>query len=291
MAQDATELYHLHVTDESHLSESVVNRAVNSGVTEPFYPTGLEQPETDGQRAQLLEDVDPVEGEKVPIILSTAGMLHAGHAPRYLSELVSRFHDYRLCLTGYQAVGTPGRAVQNATEAGADTVSLELDTTPFEASWQTTPDVQPIETGSSGQTARVIVDTDKVETYSGFSGHAAQHGLLDFVRAVEPNTTALIHGEPFAQRGLAEHIASNVDAVEQVTSTRLLTPIPVTRDPELATVTIETADTDRDIYDIAERLQQQVTELSREVANLRQQSVSKTDVEKMIEKSDKTPSE
>lgn len=54
----------------------------------------------------------------------------------------------------------------------------------------------------------------------GLSGHAAQHGLLDFARTVDPETIALIHGPDYAQEHLGNHLAKNIENLETVTRSR-----------------------------------------------------------------------
>jgi len=76
MAVDATTIYHEYVTDESYVSESLVNRVEESGMTEPFLPETLTTPTSDQDRLEVLDRA--ARGDSVPIIVSPSGMLTGG---------------------------------------------------------------------------------------------------------------------------------------------------------------------------------------------------------------------
>ncbi|WP_338072372.1 MBL fold metallo-hydrolase RNA specificity domain-containing protein [Halomonas flagellata] len=87
-------------------------------------------------------------------------------------------NDPRHCVlfTGYQAAGTPGRDIQRHGPNGG---WVMLD----------------------GQ--RIDIRA-RVETVNGYSAHADQHDLLNFVRRMRhpPREVRLVHGDPHAQAAL-----------------------------------------------------------------------------------------
>ncbi len=91
-------------------------------------------------------------------------------------------HDPRhnLLFVGYQAQGTPGRAIQTY---GARGGYVDLDG-------------QRYEIGA------------KVHTIGGYSAHADQQGLLGFVTRMRqwPSQVRIVHGESSAKREFAERI-------------------------------------------------------------------------------------
>ena len=273
MAQQATDRYHVHVTDPTYVDESIVNRVTESGWTQPFLPDGTVLPESDRDRERILDEFDPETGENIPLILAPSGMLTGGHSQRYFAEFVARYDSANVFLTGYQANGTAGRTLYNALNGGAERVTVEMDTNPFGTDWPESEDVlwwTDKETGD--RLTRVKVPTAWLSTVDGLSGHASRHGLRQFARDVGPKTVALVHGPEFAQQELAQHLAKNVTSVEQVTRARLLTPIPVTRDVELATASVapEQYDSEQDtISDQLEHLHELVGALGEEVADAR----------------------
>ncbi len=112
------------------------------------------------------------------LIIAGSGMCTGGRIVGHLQELLSR-EETCVIFVGYQAVGTPGRAIQNAAKARGD-VFL------------------------GGQHVEVRAE---VVTMGGLSAHADQRELTRWVKAI-PNVkhVALHHGEPDAQRALARHL-------------------------------------------------------------------------------------
>lgn len=107
---------------------------------------------------------------------------------------------------------------------------------------------------------------------SGLSGHAAQAGLLDFARTVDPDTIALIHGPNYAQEHLGNHLMENVDGVETVTRSRRLTPVGVEResDPDTAALSAEMFESDHEnAYNQLEDVFESMAALNEEVAAAR----------------------
>ncbi|SEP98694.1 MBL fold metallo-hydrolase [Natrinema salaciae] len=272
LAQEATALYHEYVTSE-YVDDAIANRARESGDATPFSPPQVEFPQSDADRRAILEDADPATGGRVPIIVAPSGMLTGGNSPRYLVEMASRFHAATVLLTGYQAQQTVGRTIRNQVDAGTDEVRFTTDADPFGTDWPAADTVTWIATedGSEPRT-RVTIPSEWVATVDGLSGHAAQHGLLEFARTVDPETIALIHGPDYAQEHLGNHLAKNVDSVGSVTRSRRLTPIAVERegDPETAALSPELFESDHETaYDQLEDVFELLAALNEDVAAAR----------------------
>ncbi|UHQ98028.1 hypothetical protein HYG81_20625 (plasmid) [Natrinema zhouii] len=104
---------------------------------------------------------------------------------------------------------------------------------------------------------------------SGLSGHAAQAGLLDFARTVDPETIALIHEPDYAQEHLGNHLMENV---ETVTRSRRLTPVGVKResDPDTAALSTEMFESNHEnAYDQLEDVFEAMAALNEGVAAAR----------------------
>lgn len=281
MAQEATQLYHTHTSDESYFDESIVNR-VENGTDTLFLPEGTELPESDEDRNRILEEFNPETGENIPVVIAPSGMLTGGHSPRYITEFAARYDDANIILTGYQAVGTGGRALQAATESGADEVTVEFDTDPFDMDWPESDDVVWSTDEDGERVVRARIPTDWVKLVDGLSGHASQYTLLEFARDVSPETISLVHGPDHSQEALAQHFATNIESVDQVARSRMLTPIEVTRDPDL-----ETASLSEDMFEPNrndtykeqfENLYELVSVLTDDVASVRNDAITNEDV-------------
>jgi metallo-beta-lactamase family protein len=275
MAQDGTEIYHHFASDDEFVDESLVNRVTESGVEEPFRADQTTAPDSDDQRADVLS-LASGSGSTVPVVLAPSGMLTGGHSPRYLVEFAARYDTARVILTGYQAVDTGGRQLQNQLKAGKSTLTFETDADPFGTTWPASDDVEWISvTDDSGRTRRLTrasIPADWIHGADGLSGHAAQAGLRNFTKTTEASTVALVHGPEYAQSELATDLAKNIDHVEEVTRARLLTPIPVTRDLDLDTASITTEMLDAEentLGDQVEHLYEQLAALNEEVAAAR----------------------
>ncbi len=275
MAQEATEIYHEYAHDTTVVDEGMANRVVESGHDTPFRPAIVEFPQTDADRRALLDDAGGTG--TVPIVIAPSGMLTGGNSPRYLTEFAARFDRATLLLTGYQAVGTIGRTLQNQQNADDDELTYTTEVNPFNTDWPTAENVRwtSVETDEGRKrVTRATIPADWLQTVHGFSGHASQDGLLEYARQVTPTTIALIHGPEYAQSQLAEHFARNVESTAQVTRSRLLTPIPVSRtgEGEIATPVLtpdHVEGSSTDIRQQVEQLREQVAALSEEVAAAR----------------------
>ena len=109
------------------------------------------------------------------IVISGSGMCNAGRIVNYLKAMLGdERHD--ILFVGYQAEGTPGRAIQHFGPKGG---YVDLDGVRY-----------PIRA--------------KVDTIGGYSGHADQKGLVNFVKGIKGSVkeVRLVHGSAPAKREL-----------------------------------------------------------------------------------------
>jgi metallo-beta-lactamase family protein len=102
------------------------------------------------------------------IVIAASGMCSGGRIVNYLKAMLGDpRHD--VLFVGYQAAGTPGRAIQQYGPRGG---YVDLD----------------------GQ--RITIKAG-VHTIGGYSAHADQKNLIDFIRRmrVRPKEVRLVHGE------------------------------------------------------------------------------------------------
>ncbi len=113
------------------------------------------------------------------IVIAGSGMCNAGRIVNYLKAMLGdERHD--VLFVGYQAEGSPGRDIQRY----------------------------------GPQNGYVVLDGERctiragVETIGGYSAHADQQGLVDFVRGMEqkPADIRLVHGEEHAKQALKEKL-------------------------------------------------------------------------------------
>lgn len=111
------------------------------------------------------------------IVIAGSGMCNSGRIVNYLKKMLG---GARHCVvfTGYQAPDTPGARIQ-ASQGKAGIAHVEL----------------------GGQDYAVHAD---IRTLGGYSAHADQRGLVDFVKGIEqwPEEIRLVHGEARAKRAL-----------------------------------------------------------------------------------------
>ncbi len=109
------------------------------------------------------------------MVLAASGMCSGGRIVDYLKAMLGDArHDVLFC--GYQAAGTPGRAIQTYGPRGG---YVELD----------------------GQ--RVDIRA-RIDTLGGFSAHADQRDLLNFIGRMRtrPRQVRLVHGDEQAKAAL-----------------------------------------------------------------------------------------
>jgi metallo-beta-lactamase family protein len=105
-------------------------------------------------------------------------MCTGGRVVNYLDAMLDDpRHD--VLFVGYQAEGTPGRAIQAARQGG----QIEF-------------------------LGRTLTIRAGVETIGGYSAHADADGLVDFVRGIPepPREIRLVHGEAPARSALARRL-------------------------------------------------------------------------------------
>ena len=114
------------------------------------------------------------------MIIAGSGMCSGGRIVNHLSAGIER-PENDIVFVGYQAAGTPGRTIQENAN-GRETVVL------------------------NGKERKIRAG---VHTLSGYSAHADQKGLLDWVERMpdKPGKIHLVHGEPKAQQALSAKLA------------------------------------------------------------------------------------
>ena len=111
------------------------------------------------------------------IVIAGSGMCNAGRIVNYLKAMLGdERHD--VLFVGYQAEGTAGRAIQQYGRQGG---WVELDNERYSI-------------------------RARVETIGGYSAHADQQGLVNFVKGIKhkPQEIRLVHGDKGAKLGLKE---------------------------------------------------------------------------------------
>ena len=141
-------------------------------------PLGFEQLLTVNTHAQHQAMVNRLAHTRQPAIVITGnGMCSAGRIVNYLKAMLED-PRHNVIFTGYQARGTPGRAIQQYGPTGG---YVDLDGERFN-----------IRAG--------------ITTLGGYSAHADQKGLVDFIARMRhwPEEVRLVHGEETAKQALTE---------------------------------------------------------------------------------------
>lgn len=129
------------------------------------------------------------------LVIAASGMCAGGRVVNYLKALLGDpRHD--ILFVGYQAPGTPGRVIQDQASADVERDGrgwVELDGQRFDIHAQ-------------------------VVTIAGYSAHADQANLIDFVMGMpsRPKRIRLVHGEAEAKQALAAKLRDALGAGHQV---------------------------------------------------------------------------
>lgn len=154
------------------------------------HPLDFAQLVTVGDHARHLHLVQGLAASARPaIVIAASGMCSGGRIVDYLKAMLpDPRHDVLFC--GYQAAGTPGRAIQQYGPKGG---YVELD-------------------------GRRIDIRARIHTLGGFSAHADRHNLLDFIGRMRfpPKQVRLVHGEAAAKQSLAAELRLRHPAMEVV---------------------------------------------------------------------------
>jgi metallo-beta-lactamase family protein len=121
------------------------------------------------------------------IVIAAGGMCSGGRIVDYLKAMLGDpRHD--VLFVGHQAAGTPGRAIQQYGPSGG---YVELDGERY--------DIRA-----------------RIHTLGGYSAHADQQNLLDFIGAMSPlpQEVILVHGEAGAKRGLQVAIEAHFSGMK-----------------------------------------------------------------------------
>jgi len=134
------------------------------------------------------------------VVIAASGMAAGGRVVNYLKAMLED-ERHHVLFVGYQAHGTPGRAIQQAGQGG----SVELE----------------------GETLTIHAGVDSI---SGYSAHADQNDLLNFITRMRswPREVRLIHGEPRSQNALKEKL----EAAAKARGHNLQVTLATTRMPE-----------------------------------------------------------
>ena len=154
------------------------------------HPLDFTQLITIDQHADHLRNVDRLARSGQPAIVITAsGMCSGGHIVNYLKAMLGDpRHDVLFC--GYQAAGTPGRAIQ---AFGPKDGHVVLD----------------------GQRVEIRA---RIHTLGGYSAHADQRDLLNFIWRMKspPGQVRIVHGDDGAKltlRRLLLNVKPGLDVV------------------------------------------------------------------------------
>ena len=143
-------------------------------------PLAFEQLLTvDSHQAHLAMVRHLVQTARPAIVIAGNGMCSSGRIVNYLKAML---HDPRhdVLFIGYQAQGTPGRAIQMYGDRGG---YVDFDQERYKIG-------------------------AKINTIGGYSAHADQKGLLGFVTGMRhwPSQVRIVHGEPSAKHELGERL-------------------------------------------------------------------------------------
>lgn len=152
------------------------------------HPLAFDQLHTIKDHDTHMRAVDALaRSHKPAMVIAASGMCTGGRIVNYLKRMLGDArHDVLFC--GYQAAGTPGRVIQRDGPAGG---TVELD----------------------GERVRIRAG---VHTLSGYSAHADQRNLIDFVKGIErpPKEIRLVHGEQVAKEALRRALLQQLPGLQ-----------------------------------------------------------------------------
>lgn len=152
------------------------------------HPLDFAQLVTVDEHAAHLKMVEALARSARPaIVIAASGMCSGGRIVNYLEAMLGDpRHDVLFC--GYQAAGTPGRAIQQFGPKGG---YVELN-------------------------GRRITIRAAIHTLGGYSAHADQADLLNFIGRMRtpPRQVRLVHGDDAAKQTLAEHLRKRHPGLE-----------------------------------------------------------------------------
>jgi metallo-beta-lactamase family protein len=156
---------------KAHWDKEALQR-VSSG----RHPLSFEQLYTVDSHQEHLSAIDYIRRKSKPcVVIAASGMCSGGRIMNYLKALIED-PVTDILFIGYQAKGTPGRSIQ---QQGADGGYVDLD----------------------GQRCQIRAG---VHTISGYSAHADQKDLLNFVMRMrhKPSLIRIVHGDEKAKKTL-----------------------------------------------------------------------------------------
>lgn len=158
-------------------------------------PLHFKQLITIDSHAQHMQTVNYLSRSGRPaIVIAASGMCASGRIVNYLKAMLGD-PRHNVIFTGYQAQGTPGAAIQKYGPQGG---FVELD----------------------GE--RCIIRAG-VSTLGGYSAHADQQDLLNFVSGMEqwPAQISLVHGEIVAKQALKKELLGLYEACNKSVDVRV----------------------------------------------------------------------
>ena len=195
----SVEATEIYKKNMAYYDEQTMNRIQNGD--DPFYFDSLHYVKT----SEDSKKINDIKGSK--IIISSSGMCDAGRVKHHLKHNLWR-KDSTILFSGYQAVGTLGRKILE----GAKHLKIFGEEISVEA---------------------------RIEKLEGFSSHADQNGLYQWLQAFQSvGKVLLVHGEPemtaafgqlIGEKGYQAEIPQIGDAFDLDTGKLMsaYTPIPV----------------------------------------------------------------
>ncbi|MCL1057896.1 MBL fold metallo-hydrolase [Shewanella gelidimarina] len=147
-------------------------------LTQHRHPLDFEQLYTVGSHQEHLATIDYLcKRNKPAIVIAASGMCTGGRIQNYLARLLGE-PTTDIIFVGYQAQGTTGREIQTFGPRG----------------------------GYSTINGKRVAIKAGVHTVSGYSAHADQHNLINFVKGmrIKPTLIRIVHGDSEAKAALAE---------------------------------------------------------------------------------------